>query len=521
MKRWKAPIVIIAAVLAPRSPAAADVVDDTFNSLYGEDVRRVRATAGFADDLELARKLLHAARHAAKQPELMALMCRTAHDLAGKDPAGTDAAVEAIELLIEKIPERKGAWLGKLIAFRERRFRAGRGVERIRAGEALIDACLRAAGAKAKADQFSAARGLYRKAETVAVQIGSGRKEEIQARTRRMAARERVVRDFNAMADRLRADPDDKFARARLIELHVIEFDNPAQAAKLLTDEASKSMREHLPLALAKVDDLSWAACLDMGEWYLALSARAGNPAKPALLERARTYLRACLKKHTDDDVFRTRTKLGLAKATAALRKLARAASGQWIDLLKLIDPDKHARKRRGGRRRRRWRKEDDGLATASGWLERITVPVAPDGSYELQMTFRLERKHWGGLFVLLRAGRGRTFLSISHDECKLALKGKGGDDPKAKAHHRGLDEGRDYTFAVKVLAADQQVAVTVGLDGKQLIDWKGPADELPTDLRIWNMPDPRALAIGANTTRAVISTLRLRMLSGKAVKLK
>ena len=57
---------------------------EVFQSLYGEQVRAVQATGKSDDDVELAGKLLSAARQAEANAALRALLCEKVHELAHK-----------------------------------------------------------------------------------------------------------------------------------------------------------------------------------------------------------------------------------------------------------------------------------------------------------------------------------------------------------------------------------------------------------------------------------------------------
>jgi len=71
----------------------ADVLA-AFEKLYGPDIKQVKATAGPADDLALARKLIRSARTMHVVPELLAAMCEAAYDLTASTSGGETLAFE-------------------------------------------------------------------------------------------------------------------------------------------------------------------------------------------------------------------------------------------------------------------------------------------------------------------------------------------------------------------------------------------------------------------------------------------
>jgi len=54
---------------------AADEAADTFNKLFGDDLKRVAATPSPADDIALAKQLLEAAGKVTNQTAFLTLLC--------------------------------------------------------------------------------------------------------------------------------------------------------------------------------------------------------------------------------------------------------------------------------------------------------------------------------------------------------------------------------------------------------------------------------------------------------------
>jgi formylglycine-generating enzyme required for sulfatase activity len=100
-------LALAAVLLAVSVPLAADEAADTFNKLYGDDLKRVAATPSTADDVALARQLLEAAGKVANQKALLTLLCEKAHELAIKDPTGYPTAKAAMDLLAASAAEKK------------------------------------------------------------------------------------------------------------------------------------------------------------------------------------------------------------------------------------------------------------------------------------------------------------------------------------------------------------------------------------------------------------------------------
>lgn len=304
---------------------AADEAQQAFDSLYGKDLRRVLATREKADDVALARQLLAAARQADRQPRLLALLCRQAYELGARDADGYDAAIEAMDLLAEKQPAERNNCRAKLLALHQRRYGASRGADRSAAGEALIGYLIALADEQAAAGDYAAATGHLRRASYVASAVRSRAREAVNDRLKRVVALERTARDIERTTKRLAAAPDDLAARERLIRLHLVERDDPAAAARLVTPACREETRTYVPLAAKEVGGLPEAARLQLAEWYRGLAGGASAAARPALLRRAKDAYEAFLADHAAKDLARTKAELALRKVGQELAKLAPA----------------------------------------------------------------------------------------------------------------------------------------------------------------------------------------------------
>jgi len=74
--------------LALAHAAGTDEAIEAFNALYAADLARVRGTGDTRDDVELAARLLAAAKRATDQAPFLTVLCEKAHDLALGHPTG-------------------------------------------------------------------------------------------------------------------------------------------------------------------------------------------------------------------------------------------------------------------------------------------------------------------------------------------------------------------------------------------------------------------------------------------------
>ena len=193
----------------------------------------------------------------------------------------------------------------------------------------------------------------------------------------------------------------------------------------------------------------------------------------------------------------------------------AKAEPQQWIDLLARVDPAKDAV---AGA----WTIKDGALHVDSSRSARITVPVMPEGSYEIEAEFT--RTSGNDAFVLIlpvgTAGTGLFLSSLGGQFHDLGIvRGEGAYNIK-RVSPGTLENARRYTLRTRVVVSGDQAAIEVHLDERPLIAWQGPQANLshwPT----WRMPEAKALGLGAVASSFIVHRLKLGMLSGEAKPLR
>jgi len=510
---------VLAAAILFLGPACtwAGEAEDAFNSLYGNECRKVTATPDKADDVALAAQILAAAKAPNVQPGLLAVLCDKAYELGLKIPTGYETAVEAMELLAQETPDKAADSLAKVAAIREKQHQAARGLDRADAGEVFIEAVLVAAGAQMSSGAAAEGTALLRKALVVANAIKSDRRSEIQGRIDFAATRLRVEKQVADLKAKIQANPQDAAVRKQLVQACLVELDDPAQAEKFLNESGDASLRKYVPAVSKGVDAAPEIACMELGEWYRSLGEAVGVSAggKEGMLRRARAYYQRFLNLHKTEDTARNQASLALKKADDALAKLAPRGSGiigpgRWVDLARLVDLQKDVVKGKDDNGRDTWKIRDGNLVTTGGSGSRILLPCVPAGSYEMEIVFERTREKFQVFFVL-PVGASGVSCSI-RDELWL-----GHTKPAAsKLAPVKLINGQTYTIHFRVLVTGDQAEVSVELNGKPCADWRGPQSALsvPDGVRL---KDPRCPGLGGSYIEVVFKSIRLRMLSGKA----
>jgi len=308
---------------------AEEKAQKAFDALYGEDFRRATSARDTTQAVALAAKLCEAAKSAASQPELMTLLAGKACDLGAMDPKGYDTALAAAALVCEKAPELAGPCQDKIIAIRQKQYDAGRGEEKAKAGEALVDALLASAAAKGRAGDTDDANKCLQRALAVARVVKSTKVEAVDLQIRAAAVRQKAQVQATQLKAQVQADPANAKARDELVRFLVVELDNPAEAAKHLGDTSDAAFRKFVLAAAKPPTDAPEVTCLELADWYLQLASAAGPAGKGAMFARARAYAERFLAGHETEDIDRTRMELVVKKAGDELARLGLAAAGK------------------------------------------------------------------------------------------------------------------------------------------------------------------------------------------------
>jgi hypothetical protein len=310
---------------APETDAAK--VKKLFDELFGTDLARAASTPGGEDDAKLAARLLEAARTAADQPALVVLFCEKAVELGTRHAAGRETVLQAMALLDRQAPDRAAAARGLLLPSYRDTYRLARETQaKAAAGEALVDALQAVAETKASAGDVDAALLLLSEALAVA---GAFRSQDltnqVKSTQRRLTARRQASAKLARIRAQLQGDPANAAARKALVEILVIDFDNPAEAAKHVEGLEEGPLKKNIPLAAAGVEGSPAASCLELGDWYRELAETAPKEARAALLERARRYYARFLARSDVAGLTRAKVELALKKVEADVDRLAAA----------------------------------------------------------------------------------------------------------------------------------------------------------------------------------------------------
>ena len=312
-------VLLLAVASAPLS-ADEDEAAVLFELLFAPEVRKAKVSAATADNLALATQLMKAAAGEG-DTYMVELLCHHAHELAHRTPKGYALAVEALETIKKHNPDRVGECDEKVLAIRRRQYTATNPTSRTRAAADLAKALTTVADAKAAAGDHTEAVKLIRQAITASASARLGSLTELHAKLKRWLVIAQVTQQIRLCEAKLRTNPKDQQTRTRLVRLYLVDRDDPAAAAKYLSPDIDEVLRTYVPLAGQKPADLAVAVCAELGEWYFGLSETATAAAKPAMLARARDFLRAYVDRHKAADATVTKARLQLVRIEGQLKK--------------------------------------------------------------------------------------------------------------------------------------------------------------------------------------------------------
>ena len=280
---------------------------EVFDSLFAEEIKRAKVSRDPADDVDLAKQMLALVKRPGTPPDLVVLAANAAADLAAKVPEGLPIAIEAMELLADKVPAQRDAAVDQLVTLCQALYARSRGPEREAAGRRLVETLVSAGDDRYDASDYAKAAAAYRRAADTAAALRMSDQPSIQAKFLQAAARQTTLAKADQLAKQLETNPGDTAARDEIIRLYLVDLDSPDRAARFLDADRTASLDGKLVLlAGMTAGNLPEPACRKLADWYAGLADQAPPQAKAAMLIRAITYLETYLAKHAAPDAART-----------------------------------------------------------------------------------------------------------------------------------------------------------------------------------------------------------------------
>jgi phosphate transport system substrate-binding protein len=443
----------------------------TFESLYGKAVEKARSSHDPQDQVTLAAQLLNSAKTTKLSSGLLALMCEASFKLGCAAPEGYQTAIEAMQLLASRCPDRKFDCCQKLVDLFEQKYKADKTNEN---GEKLIDILMNGAAVGENDHKFTGGLAMCRRALALAGEIKSAKLDYIKGRLGPFVARDESIKAIATLEDTIKDNPQDIQARGKLTMLYLTQLDEPARAARYLDSTADEKLRTNIPLATSKPNMLSKEALLKLAEWYASLADDASEGGKELMLRRSEGYYKRFLAQNTAKDEMAARAELGLKKiqdfhAAAAKSpigpdtiEIVEATIDEWLNLMETVNPEHDALDKEA-----RWEKKTYSIVADTQGTTVLPLPAQPSSDYELAIDFKPDRASTAvTLGVILGFGQDKTMLMFSEGQHRCGFNlfsGKGLSEQ---------DRSRYVSFSMgkSILASRLRIAVTSSGDNVEII---------------------------------------------------
>ena len=317
-------VVTAAITLVSQGSVALSDAKSDFEMLFGAEEKKVTASKTTLDDAIFAGKLLDAAKSTSDSPQLQILLRQKAYAFGMKHRGSYAKALEAVEFLLAACaedPAKRKYWQEQKMRVLGLQYKQSYGKARKAAGEAYLGVLVAFAENRASAGDIAGAVELYRKAYPIAAYLGPDWAKGIIAKGRALVGQMEVSKRqrarFNALRAKLAKDPTDAKARETLILYYLLDLDCPDEAAKIVNDEIGEALRTYVPLAAMGLDQVAEPVCLELGEWYERLAAKASPSGKAHALARAMTYYQRFLVVHEKQDALVLKAKLAMKRIEA------------------------------------------------------------------------------------------------------------------------------------------------------------------------------------------------------------
>jgi hypothetical protein len=243
-------------------------------------------------------------------------------------------------------------------------------------------------------------------------------------------------------------------------------------------------------------------------QWWDAAAKEEGALPRRVLQNRAMHWYRQAVGRLSDSQ--RALVEARIAEFDEAHSPVPR---GKWVNVLATVDLDTHRVKGDWS-----WRADALGISRREE-APRIMIPVAPQGSYDLEVRFSLE-KETDEVSVILPVGDRMVMQHINAWLGTISglqlIDGRHGNENATTVKHPPLAPGKPHKLEIHVDVRGEQGEIEVELDGRKLTQWQGARSSLSLP-PVWTLPKPGALGIATWNSAIVVHSVRLKTRTGVA----
>lgn len=303
----------------------ADAQSD-FDQLFGPQLKKVQSTSTTDDDLALAKDLLNLAGESTSEAKLLTVLCEHAFELGRKNTDGYGTAIDALKLLAENVPTQRIKAMDQQADLLVRLAARGTPDQKADAGPALVQIRLALGDANAEKSNWAEAASQYRQASAAARRFDTDSIALASSKLKGLFKLRTLTQRVASLEEKLLRDATDSKAAAELVEIYLVELNQPARAKALaprLTDPALKTIATHAGDDPETVDE---ASSLVLAEWFATQSASKPLVTKARLLDQSIANYQRYLDVHKTSDLARKKAALNVARLEADRAKIDVAA---------------------------------------------------------------------------------------------------------------------------------------------------------------------------------------------------
>lgn len=495
---------------------------EAFESMYGAELLKVRATRSIDDDITLARRMLEAGRSAKDNAALQFVLLLGAADLGWNSARGRDVALEAIQVALALTPERGSEIEEELIAQRERQAALGFNPgDQLRFRRMVLQDMLDIADYRALTSRLEGAAQMYKRALAAAKKLGANI-QPLEVRQPYWAQLDRGLKQ----AKELLRTPSQPGQTAELMLIYLVQFDQPLEAAKLVAKVNDSTLKRFVPIAAGLATDVKPMDHLATAEWYQQLASEAPTSSKHALLLRAKAHYQQFLGGYATKDAVRDKAELTLEQLADELAKLpemslrvtlpplqpaentpvrtvqkvsdgrpdaqAYAAATQpsgAVDVLRVLDPETDVLLGTGVKLSSSRESQGLELSIPQSLQAMVQAPVEVTGTYDLSLMAK-GPGDGGSLLLVVPVSSRQALLQLGEISRVWSQAGSTRTVPVS-------DWDRSHRIRVMVREQSPLVAsIRVLADDTELIAWTGSPSELVVPEAL-ALTDPTALGVG------------------------
>ncbi len=238
----------------------------------------------------MADDLMEAGLAKRSTPAVAAVHFQYAYDLGKRHPVGYGVAIRAVEQLDKLLPKEAHEWNVRLLTILQAHYNYISGLEKPSFRPRLIQTLVTIGHERTIARDHASAARYYSQALRLARQTGPKVAEAIQGLWEGARDRAATQLRIDAYEMRLADNPGDTRASAELVQLYIVDLDDPKKAQKLLDAVTDASYQKFVPLAAKPVKKLMADDLKALADWYESLAETARGPSKPAMLDRVAVY---------------------------------------------------------------------------------------------------------------------------------------------------------------------------------------------------------------------------------------